>query len=255
MSKIAMKIERRKKRDDTSEYPPHLYSVYARQFAAGRSIPAVDAIALFERYAERNARLLRRDSEEWCGFPVVNRDETGQPRMLRGFYEETQKWPRDRFESIGNPEYQRSLLREDEVCDVLSRRLDLVLNDLGLPKVADFRREYKIEDSRLDFLLRHMDGDHSIIEVKVAGKDQRPRAFDGIGQLLYYRELAASVGIDVTRLILVVDKEEDRYMTLASKRAGILLFSLREHLDAHFAEIAPNAGVWRQLGTGQIRVA
>jgi hypothetical protein len=103
--------------------------------------------------------------------------------------------------------------------------------------IATIESEFLVKKGRIDFLISHIDGSLSIIEIKKSGDIRDILA--GIGQLsLYYIQLSHSKDIKIRR-VLVWDCErlEDDYLICqACESAGVIPYPLGK-LDSHIENV------------------
>lgn len=121
---------------------------------------------------------------------------------------------------------------EKHLCNLIEANVQQVAVEFGLSPVVEAIREYKMPAMRVDFVFRHIDGTHALIEVKTGNAKQGivRQMHQAVGQGVFYvsaYSAAEQVDIEKLRLYLLVDFdiEQDAFLentlTMALERINM----------------------------------
>jgi len=103
---------------------------------------------------------------------------------------------------------------EKHLCNLIEANVQQVAAALGLSPAVEAIREYRMPAMRADFVFRHIDGTHTLVEVKTGNVNQGivRQMHNAIGQGIFYMAAYGAIEqVDVSkvRLCLLVDFDID----------------------------------------------
>jgi hypothetical protein len=104
---------------------------------------------------------------------------------------------------------------ELHLCNLVKANVQQIASALGLSPVAESSREYRMPSLRPDFVFRHIDGTHTLVEVKTRNSESRSlvrKMHQALGQGVFYTAAYSAIEqVDVSkvRLCLLVDFDID----------------------------------------------
>lgn len=104
---------------------------------------------------------------------------------------------------------------ELHLCNLIKANVQQIASALRLSPVAESSREYRMPSLRPDFVFRHIDGTHTLVEVKTRNSERRSlvrQMHQALGQGVFYTAAYSAIEqVDVSkvRLCLLVDFDID----------------------------------------------